>query len=399
MPDPVAPPAPVSPSLEAPGGASIQTINAADAKPSGVTVPEGPQAIDAPEPRKLSVKEFLQRKGDTDSKISLERMTPKERTRDPKTGEFVKQPKKKPAQVVKVEKPGTTPATGATPAEPAAEPTLPPPVNKIKVGDREMTEEEVAAHIAKLESAAKAPPAAPPAPEVKKTDEPPAAPEKPAAAEPTPEEIKAREDIFIADQAKHFTPTQEQFDDMLATGNPKLFGEMIAKGLLEARKFMANAVNPIFDRLERNIEPMLTREQQIAQYQAESDFLSVPENKDLATHADQQKMKTILRKVNEDQHAEYALYQQLKATNQPIPSFLQKVANYEGNGWVPYMADAIRKELALSPPPPPAPATPPAAPKPAPRPAPPTGQPIGAGGSTAPVSSQSAVIARIRGKY
>lgn len=409
-PEPVAT---VSPAIEAPGGAAIQTINAAEAKPSAVTIVEAPKSPQMPEARKLSVKEFLQRKGDTDSKISLEKLDEKGRERDPATGKFVKQPKAKPAKTVPAVKPNAPQAEAPAPTETvAAEPTLPAPVSKIKVGDQEMTEEEVQAHIAKLEAAAKAPPAA----EAPKAPEPPAKPAEPAPAPaaPTPEEIKAREDAFIAEHAKFFAltaedmPTQQKIDEFLASGKPELFAEILttataklaAKIHMRDRQFMAEQVNPHFDRLQQNLEPVMSQQQQIREYQAERDFLSLPQHKDIADAPDASKA---LREAGAQLHEEYDAYHAFKSQGQTIPSFLAKAAAYEGEGWAPALAARTRQIIASrAPVAPAAPATPPAAPiapKPAPRPAPPGGQPTGAGGATAPVSSQQAVLARVRGKY
>lgn len=392
-PAPAAAPATPEPSpIQAPGGASIPTVNANDKKPSAVVAKL--TEPDRREPKVRGPREALgiDRRDDPDANIRKQRAEQKTKERDAATGQFVKQPKAKakpktekpPIEAVRPQPPTFEP----TPPAPAAapEPAPQPPVSKIKIGDREMTPEEVAEHVAKLEAAATAKAAAP---------EPPATPEP---AKPTAEELSAQEaqkdTDFIAQHAPGYTPTQEQMDAMLASGDGKLLGEFIARAVLDARKLIASAVNPMFKQLEDRMAPALSQSEQVAQYQAETDFLAIPEHKDIAAHPE---AKQAIRQAGALLHQHYDQLQRLIAGKVATPEEIKFAAALENREqWNADIAYHARRILAQSKPaaatPAPAPAI---APAPTPRPAPPNGQPNGGTASAPSMSTAAAVRARI----
>lgn len=154
------------------------------------------------------------------------------------------------------------------PAKP--EPVKPvAPVAKLKIGDKEMTPEEVTEHIASLE--AKLKPAEPPKPEVPATQ--------------VADDEKKRDEEFYTTAASAYSPTEEEFDAILAGGPEavKSFGKSLAKVELNARKWAQDQINPILDSFEKRIQPLLQHQQQIQQYTKETNFLAA--NPDIKAHA------------------------------------------------------------------------------------------------------------------
>jgi uncharacterized protein YciI len=388
MPDPTAPAAPSPVPAEGPTG-PIQTLNAAESKSTVVTPspnakpekPSAPATQVRPEPRVVSRKELAERGRVSVAEKLLGREPKKPETPRAPDGKFAPKDPNAPA----APKPPAKPKEEAAP-EPVAEPA------KIKVGDQEMTEAEVQAHIAKLTEKANAAPTLPVA-----APEPPKAPEPPAP-QPTAEETQAEEARKDAEFTQNFIAAhgikQEDIDKMLATGDSGPLNAALARVAMDARKFIADHVNKAIDEIRSGISPVLERESQLSEFQKEYNFLAAPENKDIADAKDAGKQAyregaklvrgyldqlTRLVKSGAATPEEIATAKALETPEQ----FAADVAYHARN--------ALRSRQAAAPVST-APVTPPAPPKP--RPEPPGGQPTGAGGG-APVSTQAAVRARI----
>lgn len=184
-------------------------------------------------------------------------------------------------------------AAPATPAEPTAitpkvQPAAPAPATtnlpaKIKVGDKEYTEAELTALIAKPAEAPAAPaPAAsasaPTAPSAPKTPEQLAAETAEAvktAADKESEWLKANADSY---KPEDFGLTPETFDHILSGGpdGVKAFmtalGQVAAKSALETRKAIADQLNPILDDYHNRMEPISTMYRQVEEYQQFASF-------------------------------------------------------------------------------------------------------------------------------
>lgn len=191
-----------------------------------------------------------------------------ERTRNP-DGTFSSTEPSAPATVVKDKTP-----TAPKPVKPvAAKPVAAAPapvVAKVKIGDKEMTPEEITARIAELEAKAK------PAEAVK----PAAEPAKPDA----PDYAKLDEEFYTKESA-NYTPSADELDAILA-GGPEAatsLARVLAKVDLNARKAIEAQLNPILDAFHSQIQPLINQQQQIQQFTKENSFLSA--NPDIKAHA------------------------------------------------------------------------------------------------------------------
>lgn len=380
MPETATPPAAPSPQTEGPTG-PITTLDATANKPNVSTVkptekPSAPTNPVRPEPRVVSRRELAERArvNVAESLLGREPKKPAATPRQP-DGKFA--PK--------------DPAAPKPIAEPAA--PEPAPVAKIKVGDQEMTPEEVIAHIAKLTERANAAPTLPVA-----APEPPKAPEPPAPA-PSAEETQAEEARRDAEFTQNFIAQQgikqEDIDKMLATGDAAPLNIALARLAMDNRKFIANHVNAAIDEIRNATGPLLERESQLTEFQKEYNFFADAENKDIADAKDAGKQAyregTKLVKGYLDQLARLVKSGAATPEETATAKKLENPEQFAAD--VAYHArNALRSRIAAAPVSTAPPVTPPAPPKP--RPEPPGGQPTGAGGAPA-VSSQRATISRI----
>lgn len=146
-----------------------------------------------------------------------------------------------------------------------------PVVAKFKIGDKEMTQEEITKHVADLE--AKANP---------KTPE----PEKPVdvAKTPSEEDKQRQDDEFYTRAGERYKPTEDELDAILS-GGPEAavnLSRTLAKVELSTRKWVEESVNPIIASLREQIQPLLNQQKQIQQYTTENQFLSA--NPDIKDH-------------------------------------------------------------------------------------------------------------------
>lgn len=220
-------------------------------------------------------------------------------------GKFLpKETKEEPAKPVVKPEVAKPAAKAATP--PAKVAAAPPP--KFKIGDQEKTAEEWAAYHKELSDKAA------------KTEKPAesAKVEEAAKTDPKPEEIeaeqKARRDAWYESALKEYLPSQEDFDKMLANGDPRAYAESFVKVEENLRKWAISTFGPHLTELNGALTPIATQQAQMAQYQAENQFLdSHPEIKSVVT-ADPAKL-AVHRQVNEDLRQEMDYLTKFTADN------------------------------------------------------------------------------------
>lgn len=369
MPDPITP----TLAVEGPTG-PIQAINANESKPSAIAAPESTR----PEPRVLGPKKLADRSRVSVAEKLLGRTSKDEPPRTP-DGKFAAPEGKKVAPKAKVETPAPNPASEpVAPVEPA------PVVTKIKIGEQEMTPEEVTAHVAKLEAAANAQKPALIAPE------PPKAPEPAAVVQSAQEleaEEKAREDAFLADFSERVGVKQEDFDKILANGDAVAFNQALARVAMDLRRFATNQINPAIDELRNGMKPIMARESELSEFQKEHNFLAA--NKDLAGEEGKKAYREGKRFVD-------GYHDQLKRLVKSGVATADEIENAktldDPERFANYVGEHARYIFKASQPAPVAVA--PVVVPPKPRPQPPGGQPVGAGGG-APVSQAKAMQARM----
>lgn len=273
-----------------------------------------------------------------------------------------------PAEAPAATKESETPTTAAA--------TAPEPPVKVKIGDAEMTPDEIAAKIAELEAKAKAPEPKP---------EPVAEPAKPAAKTLTPEERAAEEkrldDEYLAKASEKYTLPEADLDVLLSGGEPavKLFAKLRAQDALETRRWVEETMNPIL----RDLEPVLEMHAQVAKYQEEARFFTA--NEDLRPH--QKTVRAVEAALRKHYPEQYAAMTETQRHAEVATNVKAILAEFQ-----PAAAPTTPAPAAVSPEPPkPAPA----APAPAkPRPAPATGQ-VGGSASPRAVNPQAAMVQRL----
>ncbi len=201
------------------------------------------------------------------------------------------------------------------PVKPVA--VIPPPEPKIKIGTEEKTAAEWQAFHKELADKAK------PAEPVK-----PIEPAAPAAPQETDDQ---RRTAFIEQAAEHFAPSQEDFDAMLASGDVKAFGRMMARVAADAREWMVRTVSPHLDRFDSQLSPITRQQEEIQQYQAENQFLLANPDIKAITDADPTKLE-VHRGLN----------QQLR---QELDAMKMLAKQSPDNGWVKERAEAIEKDF------------------------------------------------------
>lgn len=288
----------------APAAAPAPAVPAASS-PTGMDIPAAPARTQAPA---VVVQEqpVVKQKGIVDVKkaLGLEKKPSQMVTEASKElrarnneGKFIPVPKIKSKKVEaapapsKEEPAAATPEPAAATPEPAPAAAAPAPTPvKVKIGDKEMTPEEVQAHIATLEAKLK-----PATPEPAATTGKPA---EPAKATLTPEQRKVEEkrldDEFLADWLKGNPEkkiaafegvSQADFDKMIADGDAAGFNRLRAMDQLATRKWLERTLNPILADIfefRDTAKGAVEMHQQVAQYTAEAAFLE--KHQDLKPH-------------------------------------------------------------------------------------------------------------------
>lgn len=358
----------------------------AAASPTGTAVPEAPVQTGgstteiiqpAPEPKPIRQPGVKTSKLDVAKELGL-KAPPSElvaaeakKVRDAATGKYAKLADlgKKPEEPVKLGEP--TPKPEPKPAPKPVEAVKVEPV-KVKIGSEEKTSEEWEKHFKEL------------AEKAEKAGKP---PEEPVVAK-KPEEIEAEQkktrDEWLAKTAARFTLDQKAFDKAIADGDPKPFGELIARAIEEQRQWVAEVMQPHLEKItgfDSRLNPLLERDQQIAAYQAESEFLE--QNQDIKGHA--QGLK-IMREVAQELHNEHDDILQLLAVNPQSPNaprYQTRAQELEKN-FLTVLQREVKTKLGITGTPPVAVVAPVAAPVAKPRPPAQGGQ---IGGQNAPRKS------------
>ncbi len=261
------------------------------------------------------------------------------------------------------EKPKPKPKAAKVPDASAVAPTQQPAtVAKLKIGDAEMTADEIAQRIADLEAKAKAK-------EVEKVEPPKTeTPEERAQAkQQEATDLQAKDDEFITASAANYMPTQDEFDTMLASGNPELLAKMFARCELNARKWMAEQVNPSLAKMNERMEPVFKDREEIAQFQTQNQFLT--SNPDIKGHA---KGVETMQAVQRDLKAAHSRLERLKNANVATPEEIATLKRFDEvtpDEWSADVAHHTRARLGLTAAAPAAtPQAPPASPTPKPQP-------------------------------
>ena len=185
-------------------------------------------------------------------------------------------PADKPADSPPSDKPAGTPPAGTPPAG------TPPADEKVKIGDKDYTKAELEQLLAER-VARQAAEAAAPKPTAKPAPASPASPEPPKA--PTPEEVAKLEGKwraqFVENEKLSFPLTGDDVETILSGGedSAKLLSQKLtdvcATAVLLARKSVFADLNPTFEKLTRDIAPLMTSNGEIERVAAEQQFVSL----------------------------------------------------------------------------------------------------------------------------
>ena len=166
--------------------------------------------------------------------------------------------------------------------EPKAEDPAPEP-KKVKVGDREFTEEELAALLAKAEP--KEPEKKEEPPKFKFEDETPSPDDKKEEPKgPSEEEIQAREAEYLrqlrSKAEQHLTVPEDTMETILAGGKEgakavvTLLSEAVARTQMETRKSVFQDLEPVLQNIASRIEPLSAANQDLERYAVEQTFVA-----------------------------------------------------------------------------------------------------------------------------
>lgn len=271
---------------------------------------------------------------------------------------------------------------------PKVEKKVDPPA-KIKIGDEELTAEEIAERF----KAAKAPP---------KEEK------QPEAKGPTEEEQKAelatKREAFLKSKLALFTPEKKkEMDQLLIDGKYPEFFRPVIDMVLDLYEDSISQADRAISKVESTVDPLKKHYDTIQQFQKENAFLEkFPDIKaDVKAVAEARAVRTAMNNY-------YDQIQQKIATNTATAEERQVAERFEKATPEEYdesVATHTRARLGLTgkppetkvvektPVPPPAAATPPPA---RPQPKPPTGQPPGGSATPTAMSEQQIHVARMR---
>jgi hypothetical protein len=238
----------------------------------------------------------------------------------------------------------TVPPTEAAPAAEAPKPA------KLTVGGREYTLEEVQSRLEEIDRAQQAQKEAPPS----------AAPQPPA---PTAEELAAAEHKWVNDYSEVVdTPFTEDEMDTLLTGGQEAVELMqkmrkrdIAYAVLQAKKNIAEGLNPVLQQLFSTVHPLAQHFESLQRYTVTQQFVS--QHPHLKDHMDlaKQVAETLVQKHPREWEAmspEQKINEVARQTTQILDNQWKRFNN--SGSW----RDATKTQAA------PVPLPPPAAPRP-----------------------------------
>lgn len=278
-------------------------------------------------------------------------------------------------------------------------PTEPVPIARIKIGDKEMTPEEIEAQIKELREKA----------EAKPKDEPKQADpkEEQAAEQQRQQELGTKRQKFLDERIKKFTelytPDPKRLDIILS-GGPEAakawaeeISQTVARAVLDTREEMGREINRALSERDAEIKPLLDQQKEIESYRTESSFLN--EHPEIKDHA---KGISEARQVRQAMSSYYDQIQQKIAQGTATQEERQHAERYEkatAKEFDDSVAAYTRERLGITDAKPATIQAVTAQPKPEPikpQPKPPTGQPVGGPASPVAMSSQQAHIARMR---
>jgi len=163
--------------------------------------------------------------------------------------------------------------------------------------------------------------------------------------ESEPQDESVTRDNWLSEAAESFAPPQEEFDEMLAEGDTKAFGRMMANIALDSRRWMADQVGERLTRFEQQLHPITHQQQQIAQYQTEHQFLE--SNPTIKNHPGGLRA---MREMAGSLRAEHGdLLAIIKAVpNSPHTAGRQQRASALENSFLPELAKATAARLGVS---------------------------------------------------
>lgn len=274
-----------------------------------------------------------------------------------------------------------TPVVTPEAKEPTETPEKAPEPVKVKIGDREMTADEVAKYVADLESKTKPPEQ----PKEQKAPEPTLTPEAKAAQE------KQRDEEAIGKLSQEYATgiTENELDTILSGGPDaaKLFAAKLATTEFKARKWAEAAINPILKDLNDRLDPVLKMHSEVAQYQAEANFHAKPENAPLAGH--RKTVRMIAQTLREKYPAEYGAMSEAERETEIRTHALDFIKNF--NVQPDAATPAASPNAAVTPPVVQVPVAP-VTPKPSPKP--PTGQ-LSLTGAPSAQNTQASMVAKL----
>lgn len=109
----------------------------------------------------------------------------------------------------------------------------------------------------------------------------------------------ALERSFYESAAPKYAPTEDDLDTILAGGKEavELFGKKLASVELSTRKWVSDSMNPIMEELHQSISPVIQQYREVQAYQREINFKN--EFPDLAAHTE------LVRSVDQAMRAKY----------------------------------------------------------------------------------------------
>lgn len=227
------------------------------------------------------------------------------------------------------------------PPEPVA-----PVIAKVKIGDKEMTPDEIQAELKSLREKAEAA-AKPPATAT------PAAPKAPDAPTKTVEEMRQ---AFIAAQiARQDDISEKDLDVILSGGKDALakFREVRARDKAEEREFIVSQVNPIIDDLRKQIKgitgqvtPLSESFQQNTAQQNADKFMNA--NQDIKMHPNGYEMMV---ERSARLNREYAAISRLMKDSDGddfVDEYAERLKEISGDNFFSTLALEVRSKLGLT---------------------------------------------------
>lgn len=165
------------------------------------------------------------------------------------------------------------------------------------------------------------------------------------AEESEPQDESTKRNNWLSSASESFAPSQEEFDEMLAEGDTKAFGRMMANIALDSRQWMADQISERLTRFEQQLHPITHQQQQIAQYQTEHQFLE--SNPTIKNHPGGLRAMREMAGTLRAEHGD--LIEIIRAVpNSPHTARRQERASQLENSFLPELAKATAAKLGAS---------------------------------------------------